>query len=207
MMVGIQVLEGTGDLDELQHELIGIAQSNGETLLSMIGDLLDVEKMESGSLQLDYEELSAADLVAAAIGQVASLVKGKNLTLIWESAASLPAFKGDGSKLLRALVNLLGNAIKFTSSGGTVTVKVRESDDRQMLVFSVSDTGEGIPSSAFDQIFEKFGQVESRKSGRKMSTGLGLAFCKLAVTAHGGRISVESVPDVGSTFSFTIPFS
>jgi len=73
------------------------------------------------------------------------------------------------------------------------------------LVFSVRDTGEGIPSGAFQRIFEKFGQVESRKAGRTMSTGLGLAFCKLAVEAHGGQVGVESVLGEGSTFSFTIP--
>ena len=93
----------------------------------------------------------------------------------------------------------------FRSAGGTLTVHVRLREDGHALVFSVHDTGEGIPPEAFERIFEKFGQVESRKGGRTMSTGLGLTFCKLAVEAHGGHIDVESTPGVGSTFSFTIP--
>ncbi|HVF84922.1 MAG TPA: ATP-binding protein, partial [Abditibacteriaceae bacterium] len=81
----------------------------------------------------------------------------------------------------------------------------RRSEDGQSVVFSVSDTGEGIPPEAFGRIFEKFGQVESRQGGRIMSTGLGLTFCKLTVEAHGGHIAVESAPGQGSTFCFTLP--
>ena len=101
----------------------------------------------------------------------------------------------------------MGNAIKFTPARGTLTVEAHANEDDRSLVFSVSDTGEGIPREAFERIFEKFGQVESRQGGRMMSTGLGLTFCKLAVEAHGGTIGVESVPAEGSTFSFALPCS
>jgi signal transduction histidine kinase len=205
VIAGMQTLEVVGDLDEIQREMVGIAISGGELLLGMINDLLDVEKMESGSMQLDYAVLDAAALVASAASQVASLSESKNLTLVRQIAVELPAFRGDENKLRRVLVNLLGNAIKFTPAGGTLTVEVRLGENGQSLVFSVSDTGEGIPSEAFERIFEKFSQVESRQGGRTMSTGLGLAFCKLAIKAHGGHIGVESVPGEGSTFSFTIP--
>jgi two-component system sensor histidine kinase/response regulator len=205
VIAGMQSLEGGGGLDEFQQEMVGIAISGGGNLLGMINDLLDVEKMESGSMQLDYATLDAGELVASASGQVASLCESKNLTLVRQVAAGLPAFRGDESKLSRVLVNLLGNAIKFTPEGGELTVKVAPNENGQSLVFSVSDTGEGIPPEAFERIFEKFGQVESRQGGRKMSTGLGLTFCKLAVEAHGGHIGVESAPGAGSTFSFTIP--
>jgi len=96
-------------------------------------------------------------------------------------------------------VNLIGNAIKFTGAG-TVTVSARQ-DDAEAIWFSVRDTGKGIPAESFGRIFEKFGQLDSRKVG----TGLGLAFCKLAVEAHGGRIMVESTLGEGSTFSFILP--
>ncbi len=86
-----------------------------------------------------------------------------------------------------------------------MTTEARHDEEKQSVVFSVSDTGEGIPVEAFGRIFEKFGQVESRQGGRMMSTGLGLAFCKLAIKAHNGHIGVESVLGEGSTFSFTIP--
>ena len=205
VIAGMQTMEMVGDLNKDQQDVAGIAISGGETLLGMINDLLDVEKLESGSMQLDYAVLDGARLVATAAGQVASLVEAKKLTLIRQIAPDLPPFSGDENKLRRILVNLLGNAIKFTPASGVLTVEVRLGEDEQSLVFSVRDTGEGIPQESFGRIFEKFGQVESRKGGRMMSTGLGLTFCKLAAEAHGGHISVESVLGQGSTFSFTIP--
>jgi signal transduction histidine kinase len=86
-----------------------------------------------------------------------------------------------------------------------VTISARPLHEENAVLFAVADTGEGIPSEAFERIFEKFGQVETRKAGRKMSTGLGLTFCKMVVEAHGGRIWVESALGAGSVFSLTIP--
>ena len=206
VITGMQTLDIVGDLNEDQREMMGIAILGGETLLDMINDLLDVEKLKSGSMQLDYAMLSAAELVASAVGQVASLTQSKQLTLVQQIAAGLPPLPGDENRLRRTLVNLLGNAIKFTPSGGTITVKAHYNKDKQSVLFSVSDTGEGIPSEAFERIFEKFGQVASRQGGRAMSTGLGLTFCKLAVEAHGGHIGVKSTPGQGSIFYFTVPF-
>jgi signal transduction histidine kinase len=205
VITGMQTLDMLGDLDEIQHEMVGIAINGGEILLGMINDLLDVEKLEDGSMQLDMTELKAESLVANATKQIASLAKGENLTLAVDIAPALPPFSGDEDKLRRVLVNLLGNAIKFTPSGGQLRVEARLSEDQKSIVFSVSDTGEGIPAAAFECIFEKFGQVESRKAGRMMSTGLGLTFCKLAVEAHGGHIGVESAEGEGSTFCFALP--
>jgi two-component system, sensor histidine kinase and response regulator len=155
--------------------------------------------MESGSAQLQYVELSAAALVAGALEQVSALAVEGHTALITEIADGLPRFRGDENKLSRTLVNLVANAIKFTR-GGTVTITASE-DDAENIQFAIRDTGDGIPAGAFERIFEKFGQLDSRRAG----TGLGLAFCKLAVEAHGGRIKVESTPDAGSTFSFSIP--
>ena len=200
VIVGVEMLEQDGALDPMQHELVTIAADGGKTLLGMINDLLDVEKMEAGSTQLQYEVLSAEALVAGALEQVASLALAGENTLITEIASGLPAFAGDRNKLSRTLVNLIANAIKFTQ-GGTVTIAVTRDDEA--IRFSIRDTGEGIPSEAFERIFEKFGQLDSRRVG----TGLGLAFCKLAVEAHGGNINVESTLGTGSTFSFTIPLA
>ena len=207
VIMGMQTMEIMGDLNPDQREMMELAVIGGETLLGMINDLLDVEKLESGSMQLDYSALDVAQLVASSVAQIASLAEGKQLALVRQIAADLPPLRGDEGKLRRALVNLLGNAIKFTPSGGTVTTEARRSQDGQSVVFSVSDTGEGIPPEAFGRIFEKFGQVESRQGGRIMSTGLGLTFCKLAVEAHGGHIAVESAPGQGSTFCFTLPLA
>ena len=199
VIVGVEMLEKDGALNDVQHEIMAIAVGGGKTLLGMINDLLDVEKMESGSTLLQYEELSPAVLVAGAVEQIASLAADGKDRLIIEIAPDLQRFPGDANKLSRTLVNLIANAIKFTRDG-TVTITV-SLDDSENILFAVRDTGEGIPSDAFERIFEKFGQLDSRKAG----TGLGLAFCKLAVEAHGGHIMVESILGAGSTFLFTIP--
>jgi two-component system sensor histidine kinase/response regulator len=199
LMIGVEMMEKDGGLNEMQHEIMTVAAGGGRTLLGMINDLLDVEKMESGSAQLQYEEVNAASLVANAVAQVAFLAEESGTTIVTDVAADLSPFSGDAKKLSRTLVNLIGNAIKFTGAG-TVTVSARQ-DDPETIHFAVRDTGKGIPAESFGRIFEKFGQLDSRRVG----TGLGLAFCKLAVEAHGGRIGVESTIGSGSTFSFTIP--
>jgi signal transduction histidine kinase len=102
-------------------------------------------------------------------------------------------------------VNLLGNAVKFTPSGGRVTLLAQHEPSESAVKFTVRDTGPGIPEEAFERIFEKFGQVGPRPASRSLSTGLGLAFCKMAVEAHGGRIGVQSRLGEGSEFWFTLP--
>ena len=200
VIVGVEMLGSQGALSDTQRTIVDIATGGGRTLLGMINDLLDVEKMEAGSTQLQYAELSASMLVAGAVVQVASLAAMEQTAIVTEIAEGLPPFAGDANMLIRTLVNLIANAIKFTHAG-TVTVRVtQESPDS--IRFAVGDTGDGIPSEAFGRIFEKFGQLDARN---KVGTGLGLAFCKLAVEAHGGRIEVESTIGAGSTFSFTIP--
>jgi len=205
LLSGLQTVPLVGDLNETQTEMLEIAVDGGQTLLGMINDLLDVEKMEQESVPLERTPLTAAGLIERATVQIAMLAQAEGLTLAQQAALDLPPFSGDEDKLRRTLVNLLGNAIKFTPAGGTVTASAEMG--KGIVLFSVRDTGEGIPPEAFDRIFEKFGQVENRKAGRKMSTGLGLTFCKLAVEAHGGCIWVESRPGQGSTFFFTIPYA
>ena len=204
VIAGMQTMEVLGDLNEDQKEFLDIAIAGGRTLLGMVNDLLDVSKMESGALALERQEVLAADITAQAFGQVRQLIREKDLTLNHEPSEDLPPLYADPEKLVRALVNLLSNAIKFTPTGGRVAVSASKGDANE-IVFAVRDTGEGIPKEAFDRIFEKFGQVENRKSGRRMSTGLGLTFCKMAVEAHGGRIWLESEIDKGTTFFFTLP--
>jgi signal transduction histidine kinase len=197
VIMGVEMLESDGALSHVQRETMTIALGGGRTLLGMINDLLDVEKMESGATQLDYDDLSASALVTDAVAQVASLAENAE-TAIEIEIADLPQFRGDRKMLSRTLVNLIANAIKFTRSG---TVTISASQEAESVRFAIRDNGRGIPTDAFDRIFEKFGQLDSRKVG----TGLGLPFCKLVVEAHGGQIRVESTMGVGSTFSFTIP--
>lgn len=205
VMMSMQTLEVVGDINQEQREIMEMAITGGETLLGMINDLLDIEKINSGSLQLDYTTFDVAHFVASSVAQVASLLKEKNLSLIEQVEKDSFTISADENKLRRTLVNLLGNAIKFTPSGGTVTIDARRDEEGRALRVSVIDTGEGIPSQWLTRIFDKFGQVQSRKEGRMASTGLGLTFCKAAVEAHGGQIAAESELGKGSTFYFNIP--
>jgi two-component system, sensor histidine kinase and response regulator len=200
VIAGVDMLARGSELDEMQREMIAIVAGGGRTLLGMINDLLDVEKMEAGMMTLQYEDLSAAALVSQAIADVRNLAESGETALVTVLEEGLGSFPGDANKLGRTLVNLIANAIRFTPRG-TVTITAGL-DDQRNVRFAVADTGRGIPADAFERIFEKFGQVDA---GSKVGTGLGLAFCKLAVEAHGGRITVESAPGAGSTFSFTVP--
>ncbi len=201
VLAGVAMLEKHGELNDTQRDMMSIAVRNGQKLVGMINDLLDVEKIESGAAQLHFEKLSPAALVANALEQTAWLAEDEKTSLVSEIAPGLADFTGDQNKVSRTLVNLVANAIKFTRAG-TVTIAVSAGDTGDIR-FAVRDTGEGIPAEALGRIFEKFGQLDSRRAG----TGLGLAFCRLVVEAHGGTITVESTPGIGSTFAFTIPVS
>ncbi|HEY2322327.1 MAG TPA: response regulator, partial [Thermoanaerobaculia bacterium] len=158
LIVGIEMMETDGTLSGMQQGIIAIAAGGGRTLLGMINDLLDVEKLESGSAQLQYDEVTPAALVAGAVAQVALLAEESRTILVADVAADLLPFSGDEKKLSRTLVNLLGNAIKFTGAG-TVTISVRQ-EDPKTIRFAVRDTGQGIPAESFGRIFEKFGQLD-----------------------------------------------
>lgn len=200
VILGVDMVQSNGALNESQRELMSVAARSGRALLALVNDLLDVEKMESGAPQLQFEELSPSSIVTAAVEQVSTLAVEAHTKLIVEVAAGLPTFQGDANKLNRTIINLIANAIRFTR-GGTVTVSASV-EGGDSIRFVVRDTGEGIAPEEIERIFDKFGQVGSRKGG----TGLGLVFCKLAVEAHGGHIKVESTAGAGSTFSFSIPF-
>jgi two-component system sensor histidine kinase/response regulator len=207
LLTGLHTMHHMGGLSETHEEILNMSVSGGETLLDLINDLLDISKMESGSMDLKQAALSPMDVAEQALKQVRSLAQERRLELCAGVGDDLPPVEMDGEKVCRALVNLLGNAIKFTPPGGVVTLSARCDDEKHELTFSVADTGEGIPSDKFDLIFEKFGQVEGRKTGKMMSTGLGLTFCKLVSEAHGGRIWVESELGKGSVFHFTLPLA
>jgi two-component system sensor histidine kinase/response regulator len=205
LLSGLQTVGLLGDLNTDQQEFLGIAESGGKTLLHMINDLLDISKMESGSCQLETQAVRAGSLMADALQQVSPLLQENGLTLVREIADDLPALRADEDKMVRVLTNLLGNAIKFTPDGGTVTLSAHPSAAEAAVVFAVRDTGRGIPREAFARIFEKFGQAQMDRATRHQSTGLGLTFCKMIVELHGGRIWVESELDQGSVFLFTLP--
>jgi signal transduction histidine kinase len=188
---------------EVRRELLRGAQDGAERLLGMVNDLLDINRLESGEMPLTREEFAAADVMREAAGAVAALAAEKRLTLRVEPAPADLCPYADRETARRVLVNLLGNAVKFTPGGGEVRLTAEARDG--MVEFAVADTGEGIPTEHRERVFDKFYQVTSHAAGRQMSSGLGLAFCRLAVEAHGGRIGVESDVGRGSRFWFTLP--
>ncbi len=205
---GLEMIEFLPDISADQRdELLALAHQGGKTLMGMINDLLDISKMEAGGMDLNYVPVNAHELIEISIHQLKALLADCALSLQHTIAPDLPKFWCDASKISRVLVNLLGNAIKFSPRESIITIEAKrgKGEHENTIQFSVSDIGEGIPHEAFGRIFEKFGQVESRKAGRKMSTGLGLTFCKMTIEAHGGKIWLESELGEGSTFYFTVP--
>ncbi|MHB1456021.1 MAG: sensor histidine kinase [Armatimonadota bacterium] len=205
MIGSLQTMQiGTfGELNPDMAEFVDMSVKGSERMLGMVNDLLDISKMDAGSMQLEIEKTKVIDLAASAVSEVQYLIKEKEIQLEVTIQPDTLEVMCDVDKIRRVITNLLGNAIKFTPAKGSVNFSV--SGDSSGITISVSDTGEGIPEDYIDKIFDKFGQVESRKAGRRRSTGLGLTFCKLAVEAHKGNIWVDSTLGKGSTFSFKLP--
>jgi signal transduction histidine kinase len=203
----LQMLEGEhfGPLNETQREVTSMSARSGYRLLYLVNELLDISKMEGGRVTLQPREVDLRKTSEEAIEQVAVVHSSNQARIEIEYSNDLLPIRADEDLLRRVLINLLGNAIKFTPQDGHITLGIQPQESGVLMW--VRDSGEGVPPEDQDRIFEKFGQVESRKAGRKMSTGLGLTFCKLAVEAHGGHIWLDSEPGQGSTFFFTIPLS
>ena len=182
-----------------------IIQSESERLLTLINDLLDLAKIESGKVDWKSETVQPGELVERAIQTTTSLfVQKPDLGLVKNLEADLPAFTGDPDRLLQVMINLISNAVKFTEQG-EVSLVVKQ--DQQNLQFSVSDTGMGIPADYLDKVFQRFQQVENDQEGKPKGTGLGLPICREIVEHHGGEIWVESEEGQGSTFFFTVPLN
>jgi len=192
----------TLDSPSLLSRLEQLKQSSRQ-MLTMVLNILDVQKFEDTRVVLDTHALPLAPLAAQAVEQVRFLVERKNLTLELAVPAGL-SVRGDAEMLERVLVNLLTNAVKYSPANGRILLSAVAEGPAQLRV-QVQDHGEGIPADRLDAVFAQFGQHQARDSGPVRSTGLGLSFCKLAVEAHGGQIGVASEPGHGSTFWFTLP--
>jgi len=193
-------------LSPLQREYLKIVQESAESLLSLINDILDFSKIEAGKLELEEVEFSLRDNFSCTLKSLAVQAHRKGLELISDIHSSLPdKVLGDPTRLRQVLVNLVGNAIKFTQ-GGEVLVRVRpesQVDDRLLLHITVSDTGIGIPPTRRDKLFQAFEQVDNSMSRKFGGTGLGLAISSRIVALLGGRIWFDSEAGLGSTFHFT----
>jgi signal transduction histidine kinase len=191
-----------GEVPEKINEVLERVQKNGRHLLGLINDVLDLSKIEAGQLALHLTDYSFGDVVQAVASSVGSLAAEKQLELTVDVAPELPTGRGDERRISQVLLNLVGNAIKFTDKG-KVAVRVSASDGT--FLAAVADTGPGIKKEDQEKIFEEFQQSDGSLTKNKTGTGLGLAIAKNIVELHGGRIWVESVLGEGSTFFLSLP--
>jgi PAS domain S-box-containing protein len=188
-------------LDELQHEIAEVAHQAAQRLLSLITAILDVNRLESGQMPLEREPIRI-DIIAAEVVEMEQfLAREHDQVLNNHVPLDLPLVSVDVELLRRVLQNLIGNAIKFIPPGGQITLEAQLDADVQQIVVAVKDDGPGIAPDLQARLFQKFASGRVRGRG----SGLGLAFCRLVVEAHGGRIWAESTPGSGATLRFTLP--
>jgi signal transduction histidine kinase len=191
-----------GALPDKSTPIVTRIQSNGKHLLGLINTVLDISKIEAGQFKLNLSEYALANVIETVRVATESLAAAKKLTLETNVTKDLPRGLGDEQRLTQVLLNLVGNAIKFTDAG---EVRITAAAANGHFALSVSDTGPGIPPGEGDMIFEKFHQIDSSITKAKGGTGLGLAIAKQIVEMHGGRIWVESTLGQGSTFHMELP--
>ena len=191
-----------GDVPAPIRETLERVKTNGQHLLALINDVLDLSRMEAGQLTLSLGDYAMGEVVHAVVSAVESLAAGKKLAFKAIVPTDLPPGRGDERRLTQVLLNLAGNAIKFTDTG-EVSIEARAVDGTFLL--SVSDTGPGISEADQQKIFEEFQQADSSSTRKKGGSGLGLSISRRIVELHGGRLWVESALGEGSTFYFTVP--
>ncbi len=191
-----------GDVPEKIQDILERLEKSGRHLLGLINDVLDLSKIEAGQLALSLNDYSMKEVVHTVSTAVEPLAAEKNLTLKVEVCPDITSARGDEKRIAQVLLNLVGNAIKFTDDG-EVRVEVAASDGTFLV--SVSDTGPGLSEADQQRIFEEFHQADSSSTRKKGGTGLGLSIAKRIIEMHGGRIWVESSLGKGSTFWFTLP--
>ena len=204
-ILGYTELMADGIYGELPEKTMGVLkrlESNGRHLLGLINDVLDLSKIEAGQLVLELTDYSLEDIAQTVRSTLEPLAADKKLTFKIAVAPDMPAGHGDGRRLTQVLINLVGNAIKFTDAG-EVVITGGATDGSFHL--SVRDTGPGISAADQSKLFQEFQQADNAITRKKGGTGLGLAISKRIIEMHGGKIWVESQTGQGSTFSFMVP--
>ena len=203
------VIDGlAGPLNETQLEYLGVAKESCDQLRLYINDLLDVTRLETGKMRIEFHTLPLVALVERVVEMLAPAAAGKGVSLICDCQPDLPAVPIDRQRILQVLTNLTTNAIKFTPAGGHIRLILREAPaDPECLQVNVCDTGRGIPEDQLDMIFNRRYQANhnDQSADSQSGLGLGLYICQELVDLHGGRIWVESEIGKGSTFSFVVP--
>ncbi len=189
--------------DETARELLGGVDHEVDRLTQLVDEMLELSRIESGQVPFQFEPVDAGQIGADAVRRLAAQAERAGVALRWRAEPDLPPLRADPERLLRAVINLVHNAIKFTPAGGSVTVEARRHGG--MGEIAVRDTGAGIPQAEQERIFERFYKVDRARSST--GTGLGLAIVKHTAQLHGGEVEVESSPGAGATFRLRIPFA
>jgi signal transduction histidine kinase len=204
-ILGYTELMTDGAYGEPSEKMLGILkrlEANGRHLLGLINDVLDLSKIEAGQLALELSDYCIQDIAQTVRSTLEPLAADKKLGFKVEVAPNLPPGHGDGRRLTQVLINLVGNAIKFTDAG---EVAIKAEAKNGSFHVSVRDTGPGISDADQAKLFQEFQQADNAITRKKGGTGLGLAISKRIIEMHGGKIWVESQPSQGSTFTFTLP--
>jgi PAS domain S-box-containing protein len=208
-IIGMVQLLNMTELNEEQREYLGHISLSGRNLLNLINDILDLSKIESGKIELESSEFSLKEVIADIIKIQTSCIRDKQITLVADFAPDVPeTVHGDQLRFKQIMLNLTGNAIKFTNQGSvTVTAEAENrTEDSVVITISVTDTGIGIEPDAMEKIFSPFEQADSSTTRKYGGTGLGLTICRRLAGIMGGRIWADSTPGTGSTFFVELPF-
>ena len=197
------LLSGALDDKANRKHFVEIIREHARRLARLTDDLLKLSRIEAGRLELEIRPIRVEALVNGCVETARLNAKSRGLQIVVDLQQNAPAVRGDGAQLGEVLQNLLDNALQYTPSGGQIEVKARANGHN--IVFTVTDTGIGIPESDLERIFERFYRVDAARSREAGGTGLGLAIARHIVDAHGGRIWVESAVGQGSRFHFSIP--
>lgn len=206
------LMEGMVETEEERREYLQIIYDEGARLSRLINDVLDLTKMEAGKMEYVFNDQDINSIIENAIASSSSLAQQKGVELVLDLGESLPAVKADSDRIMQVLMNFLSNAIKFTDSGGKITVASRltppeEGKNVETMTVSVADTGCGIAPENLDKVFSKFEQIENINH-HHVGTGLGMPICQQIIEdGHAGKIWIESQLGVGSTVFFRIPVS
>jgi PAS domain S-box-containing protein len=201
--VDIILMGKTGGINELQRDFLSTVREQTDQLQTLISELLEFSRLESGQIRLRVEDISLAEIAGRVVEKLSPQAQEGQITLVSRFRDGFPTVEADATRMEQVLTNLVDNAVKFTPAGGQIVIDGEDMGDRVLI--SVVDTGIGIPQAERDRIFERFYQVDSGSSRPYRGTGLGLSICKHIVEHHRGRIWVESAEPQGSVFKFVLP--
>ncbi len=195
-------------LSEEHSHAIGVAVRAARRQMGLIHNILDVQRLEEGKMPLNLGRIDLQPIILSAIGGAGLQATWRDIELTLDLPPDLPPVRADAALVERILANVIDNALRHTSVGGRVHVSaglLAEGQGGGCVVVHVADTGPGVPEAEREAIFDKFRQADTTQKGTQGTSGLGLAFCRMALEAQGGHIWVDSAPDWGAVFSFTLP--